>query len=275
MSQVVVTGYASMDYSMDIADFEGPGHTSLVTRRPRYAEPGGIARFFAGLVGHAGRAISWVGRDEESAQWVNALESWGANTRGIHALEGRMPTSFLFHASGGGSMCFFDSGIADAAEMRMSVEDEEAVSSASVAVVAVGPSHVSRRVLEIVRPDARVVWVVKADPKAFPLELRQHLTDRADVIVHSHQEDAFVAETVGEAGPALVIRTAGSGPVSWRQGDQSGVLDVTPLDRHVDATGAGDSFVGHFAGAQLDGDDVETAIRTAIEATRGFLVNRD
>lgn len=275
MSQVVVVGYASTDFSMDIADFEGVGRTSLITRRPTHSEPGGIARFFSGLVGHAGRAITWVGTDDTSRQWINALESWGVNTTGVHAMQGRMPTSFLFHTSGGGSMCFFDSGIVDVAAMHMSAQDEEAISTANVVLVAVGPSQVSQRVLEIMRPDATLMWVVKADPHAFPIELRQNLASRADVIFHSHQEDAFLTEVAAQIGTALVIRTAGSDPVLWRQGDQSGELAVTPLDRQVDATGAGDWFVGYFVGLHLEGVDVETAIRTAIEATRGFLVNRD
>lgn len=275
MKQVVVAGYASMDLSMDVAAFEGVGRTTLVKRRPSTMEPGGIARFFPGLVKHRVRANSWVGSDESSRQWVEALKTNAIDVGGVYALAGRMPTSFLFHAGEGGSMCFFDQGVADPNEMRLAATDEEFIASADLVLIAVGPRQVSERILQILGAGTRLVWVVKADPVAFPVELRAALAMRADVILHSHQEDAFLAEGASHAPSALFVRTAGDRPVEWRQGNEHGTLAVRALEKHVDATGAGDFFAGHFVGQYLAGVDVETALTSAIEATHGFLANRD
>lgn len=275
MKHVVVTGYASMDLSLDVSAFEGVGRTTLVTRRPAEMEPGGIARFFPGLREHRTRAISWVGSDEPSQRWVRAVAAHAVDVSGVHEMSGRMPTSLLFHADEGGSMCFFDQGVADPNDMLLSTSDEEAIASADLVLIAVGPSQVSERILQLLGVGTCLVWVVKADPMAFPVELRAALAARANVILHSHQEDSFLADAASNAPSALFVRTAGREPVEWRHGSEHGALAVRTLDRHVDATGAGDFFAGHFVGQYLADVDIETALTSAIEVTHRFLANRD
>lgn len=273
MMAVTVIGYSSMDHSMRIGSFQGAGHTTLIEGGAGAVEAGGIARIFDGLEGCTSRAVSWVGQDELSLRWIRALQSVGVDVSGVQALEGHMPTSYLFHAGSGESLCFYDAGIG--APHALTSEARTAIKDADSLVVAIGPTAMTEAALDLVSDNAVVVWVVKADPVSFPLALRQQLVHRADVILHSHQEDDFL-RSVGARprSDALIVRTAGESPIVWQQGEQVGSVDVEPITGPINATGAGDHFAGCFLGAYLRQQDVERSLQTAADATRGFLQYR-
>lgn len=274
MKRVVAVGYASLDHSMGVETFHGAGRTSLVNRAGAGPEPGGIARLFAGLGGHACNAISWVGQDAASEQWIAALRSRGVNVEAVQQLAGHMPTSFLFHSQSGDTMCFFDSGITDADAMQLTTPGIDALVKADVVIIAVGPRAACEAVLEHVSPDAQLVWVVKADPEAFPVPLRKQLIARANVVLHSHQEDSFIREAWNAEFPGLVIRTAGAESVQWTHGAFAGLIPVDPVLGATDATGAGDWFAGHFIGSFMAGSPVDEALRIAVRESHSYLVGR-
>lgn len=274
MKRVLVIGYASLDRSMGVDTFQGAGRTSLVTRPGGGPEPGGIARLFAGLADHSPAAVSWVGQDEASAQWIGALQRRGVNTEAVQQLDGHMPTSFLFHADSGDTMCFFDAGIADPTGMQLSTSAVEAIRNADVVIVAVGPHAACEQALDVLPPAAELVWVVKADPQAFPVTTRRRLIARADAVLHSHQEDAFMREAWSSEFPGLVIRTAGADSVQWTHGADAGLAPVEPVSVSTDATGAGDWFAGHFVGAYVAGNSVDYSVAHAVRASHAYLVGR-
>ncbi len=274
MTRAVVVGYASVDTCVGVDRFEGVGRTSLISRAARQPEAGGIARLFAGLKAFNCAAISWVGMDAGSQMWVDTLNRMGVDTTGVTALEGGAPSAYLFHSASGETVCFFDPGVADAGAMLVPEEQYATVSAADVVVIAVGPSRVTREVLARISDTCTLVWIVKADPDAFPLSLRTQLLDRADIVVHSHQEDGFVREAAGGAVKSLIIRTAGAESVHWARGDAAGQVPVQAVASGVDATGAGDWFAGHLIGAHLSGSGVTESIESAVKATHQYLLSR-
>ena len=284
---ISVIGYASLDYSMSILDFELWGKTSIIGRRlsSSWPEAGGIARLLPGLVGSSTvNAISWVGEDSTSQLWIDALERSGSSTLGVSRIPGTAPTSYLFHDHAGRTMCFFDPGILDASLMTLSQRPTEYVRDSDVVVSAVSPQAATRQMLEVIRPESLLAWVIKADPHSLPLDLRIRLLKRADVVIYSHQEDEFLASALG-TGPAgktldelpgkVLIRTAGDGDIRWNRDAEKGSCAVTPISQIIDSTGAGDWFAGQFLGMYLVTADVVSSIEWAISSTRDFLQNRE
>jgi sugar/nucleoside kinase (ribokinase family) len=119
-----------------------------------------------------------------------------------------------------------------------------------------------------------VVWAVKADPDAYPPPLAARLLARADVVLLSAGERAFLArQGVAPRAGALVVETHGAGGVRWRRDGRAGAAPVVPLPV-ADTTGAGDAFAaGVIAGLAAGGGD-EAAVRRGIETSRALLEAR-
>ena len=80
--------------------------------------------------------------------------------------------------------------------------------------VTIGPVAATRSCARNARSEAKLVWVVKDDPRAMPRDLAARMTARADVICYSQAERAFVDEalrsSVGNArGDQIMIETRG------------------------------------------------------------------
>src|SRR5207245_11444346 len=106
-----------------------------------------------------------------------------------------------------------------------------------------GPDSVAHEILALTPPRPRLVWVVKADPKAFPPRLASRLAARADVISASRGEAAFVAEAIAAGHPRpgrIRVETRGSegASVAWR--GKSIDVPASPITG-ADPTGAGDT----------------------------------
>jgi sugar/nucleoside kinase (ribokinase family) len=263
---------------MSILDFELWGKTSIIERRlsSGWPEAGGIARLSPGLVGSSTvHAISWVGEDSSSQLWIDALERSGSSTLGVSRIPGTAPTSYLFHDHAGRTMCFFHPGILDASLMTLSQRQTEYVRDSDVVVSVVSPEAATHQMLEVIRPESMLVWVVKADPHSLPLNLRIRLFKRADMVIYSHQEDEFLVTALGtdHAGKALdeiagkvLIRTAGDGDIRWNRDSEKGSCQVTPISQII---------AGQFLGKYLVTEDLASSIELAISSTGDFLQNRE
>ena len=283
---VVVIGYSSVDYSMRVRDFRGIGNTTLVQRRlsATWPEAGGIARFFPGLVGGLEcSAISWVGSDIQSQECTQEIERSGVNTSGISVLAGTAPTAYLFHDSSGSTSCFFAPGILDSSQQIISESQSQLLLNASHVIAAVGPEVATRQMLEILKPSTVLVWTVKADSESLPIELRTRLFERANIIIYSHQELPFLQEisTIGENDPLeanfsgkLIIRTSGKSEVECTNNGARATFAVDPIEGEINATGAGDYFVGQFVGSYISSTNLSASMNLAISRTSVFLANR-
>lgn len=283
---VAVFGYSSVDYSMRVREFQGMGSTTLVQRRlsSTWPEAGGIARFFPGLVGdYETSAISWVGSDAPSHEWIREIERLGAQTSGIAVLPGTAPTSYLFHDSEGATACFFVPGILDSSQQTISQTQSQMLIHASHVIAAVAPEVATRELLEILNPTTQLIWIVKSDRESLPLDLRTHLFERADVIIYSHQELAFLQEISAirnndplDAGLAekLIIKTSGKSDVQCANNGDRSSYAVAPVKGEINATGAGDFFAGQFIGSYISTRNLSDSVNIAIVRTFDFLSNR-
>jgi len=283
MTSVAVTGYASLDYVVQLNAPPRPNQTSLIVSRPSEAWPrlGGSPSYIVPALARAGVAaatmITWVGADEQGAQYLRFLDDAGLSTAGVsRALPGPTPVCILAYDPAGACYCFYEAaggrGVSfDAGQLAL-------IDSADWVCAAAQPTAASRDVLARVKPGQRLAWAVKADADAFPLDVRRDFAARADLIVHSRGERPFVEAALAEAGPGrpgrILVETRGSDGAQFTIGGRS--VDV-PTERiaTADPTGAGDTFIGGLIAALIkDPNDPVAAIHAAGAAARVMLTAR-
>jgi len=277
---IVVTGYASLDYAVRLDRPPQADHTATILTRPsEWPRLGGSPAYIAmALVANGERdaaPVSWIGDDAVGVHYRDALTRHGVRTDGIEARPGRTPTCILAYQPDGGCHCFYDPGLARPPDLG--APQRALVASADCLCVTVGPTDATRAALALARPEAFVVWAVKADRRAVPDDLAAALAARADAVVFSRGEATFVARAFAAARPGarprLSVETRGSLGVAI---DCDGVVEIVPADpiEAADSTGAGDTFLGGFLAALVGGAQPRDAAQAGAAAARALLTTR-
>ena len=196
-------------------------------------------------------------------------------TDGIRVRPGRTPISILAYEPDGRCHCLYDPGLTAEADLD---EGQRALIAAAKAVcVTVGPTKATWEAIRLARPDAMLLWAVKADPRAVPPDLAAALAARADIAVFSQGEAGFVAEASSTADrPArrrIDIETRRRNGVAFMRDGAASVFPVASVEVE-DSTGAGDTFIGGFLAAWVKTADPEEAVRAGVAAARALLVSR-
>jgi ribokinase len=246
---IVVTGYASMDYAMRLDCPAAADRTATILSRPReWPRLGGSPAYVASALAAAGvrgaTPVSWIGDDAQGVRYREELRLRGVETEGVRARPGRTPICILAYQPDGGCLCLYDPGFDPPPSLD---EGQRAlIRAADLLCLTVGPAEATRQALALARADAKLVWAVKADPRATPPELAARLAARADFIVHSRGEAEFVAGA--GATQAVRIETRGADGVVLFHGDGETRVAVERIATE-DATGAGDVWLGGFLAA--------------------------
>ncbi|MFF8818234.1 PfkB family carbohydrate kinase [Leucobacter sp. NPDC015123] len=279
---LLVAGYASVDFAMQLAPFRGTDATTTVLGRadewPRYGGVAHVTRAAAAprapdpsgkgtaVVGSSVRveALSWVGQDPDGAAWIDAVERGGAGCGGIATRGTRSPTSFLLYPEGDGTICLFDPG--DCHDGALTSEQRRLAAAADAVVVTIGPEHATRELLDAIRPDATLCWILKQDPDSLSGDLATALAARADVITLSEGESGYLAGIAAAARPGTdIIVTRGSRGAELRRVTANATIEPigsVPAEpvAGVDTTGAGDTFSGTLA-ARIAADPIRARDR--------------
>lgn len=278
--RVAVVGYASLDYVVRLDTAPRPDRTStILSRAADWPRLGGAPAYVAAALAAGGvsdvTAVSWVGDDREGERYRMSLANRGLSAEGIGLRPGRTPVCILAYEPDGGCHCLYDPGLRR--EPAMDRRQRTLIAAADALCITVGPAGVTREALALARADASVAWVVKADPRAVPRDLAQALATRADVIIFSRGEAAFIEHALKRANHAIrrpvVVETRGRREVALKQGSEIDVVPVDPIEID-DPTGAGDTFAGGFLAARLTGADPATALRAGVAAARAMLAER-
>jgi ribokinase len=280
VTRIVVTGYASLDYVVHLDGVPTANRATRIVERSAWPRLGGSPAYVAAALVAAGEhtatPVTWIGKDTAGETFLAGLREAGIASEGVAVNEaGRTPVSVLAYQPDGGCICFYDPGLDDrptltAAQWRL-------VAEAEWVCVTAGPASVTDEVLAMIRERTRLVWVVKADPKAFPSRLAARLAARADVISASESEAAFIAEAIAASSPRsgrIRVATRGSdgASVSWR--GKSIDVSASPVTG-ADPTGAGDTFVGGLIAALArTSDDPPGAVEAGIAAAERLLRSR-
>jgi ribokinase len=170
----------------------------------------------------------------------------GVETEGVRARLGRTPICVLAYQPDGGCVCLYDPGLDPAPTLD---DDQRAlICAADVLCLTVGPTQATREALALARPEAKVVWAVKADPRATPPDLAAALIARADIVAYSRGEVGFVAAAGATRRDAVRIETLGAEGVALFHAGAETRVAAEPISCE-DATGAGDTWLGGFLAA--------------------------
>jgi len=274
---IVVTGYASMDYALRLDSPAAPDRTATILSRPReWPRIGGSPAYVASALAAAGvrgaTPVSWIGDDVQGVRYREELRLRGVETEGVRARPGRTPICILAYQPDGGCLCLYDPGL----DPPPALDDGQRalISAADLLCLTVGPAQATREALTLARPDAKVVWAVKADPRATPPDLASDLAARADFIVHSRGEAAFVAEAGPTRRDAVRIETRGPEGVAIFHDGEETLVPVEPIATD-DSTGAGDAWLGGFLAAHCVRDETLIAsARSGSESVRELFAAR-
>jgi ribokinase len=281
VTKIVVTGYASLDYAMRLDRAPQPDATATILARPlEWPRLGGSPAYIACAMVAAGltlvKPVSWIGDDADGRRYSEALVGRGVAVDGIALRPGRTPVCILAYQPDGGCNCLYDPSLPG--PLLLDENQKKLVADARWVCLTVGPAEATAQALAVARPDAQVVWAVKADPRAVPPELAAAIAARADVIAWSRGEARFVADAFKAAGAPkrrrLLIETRGRDGVSLCIDEHEEIIPVEPLAAE-DTTGAGDTFLGGLLAALVNNPDkLAAAVEAGALAARAMLVAR-
>jgi ribokinase len=281
MTGIVITGYASLDYCVQLDRAPRPDATATVLSRPlEWPRLGGSPAYVASSLAAAGvrevRAISWVGADADGREYAKSLSLRGVRVDGIGVRPGRTPICILAYQPDGGCHCFYDPSLSG--PLVLDASQEALVARAEWVCLTIGPPEATRQALAAASPGAKIIWAVKADPRSMPSELAAMIAARADIIACSRGEAGFVADALAACrAPArgrLLLETRGSDGVFLRAGEVEEIIGVEALAAD-DTTGAGDTFLGGFLASLMAAPDLPSeAVKAGAKAAREMLTAR-
>ena len=249
MKNIVIIGYASIDYPAVLDGYFKGDQTVMIKQRPAdaFPRPGGCPLYVAKpLTSDASKVsiITWVGDDDLGTLFQSWVAKEGVNVDGIATVEsGNTPVCFLIYQADGSCGCCFDPGMLGREALEQSQID--LLREADLLCITVGPPEIGRQALSTISDTCKVAWVAKNDPLSYPSDFRQQLGTRADFIFCNQQERSWIDGAVpsDRTSKPLIIETSGGDSVHVDHSRQRTSVAVTPISFN-DASGAGDTLAG-------------------------------
>ena len=275
MTYLAATGYASIDYVVGLAGRIIGDQTTLINSRDPAAWPraGGCPTYVAVAAAKSGQkshAVCWVGDDEAGRGFKRELASKGVGIEGVETLAGRCsPTAILAYQSDQSCACLFDPAFPG--EEQLNTQQKGILRDASHICVTAGPPHLLEDILHCRADRARLYWVLKRDLHAYPADLRDELSEQANVIFCNAAERDLIGRTAPET---IIVETGGEHGVMVQSGDRRDTVEVKRLEIS-DTTGAGDTLAGGFIAAEMASRAAPVeALRMGLSSTRDLLIAR-
>lgn len=280
---IAIIGYASLDHVAMLDSVPRPGRTSTILARPDRAWPrlGGSPAYVAGALAASGvanaRPVSWIGDDDAGDAYLRQLRDGGVLIDAVARVPGaRTPIAILAYDPDGGCCCLYDPGIPK--DLTLTPAQREVIEAADWLCVTIGPTRATHAALDALRPDAKLAWVVKDDPRALPLDLAARLAARSDLICHSRAERGILkfalATAPGTRADCILIETLGGEGAVATCGGRSVTVPTSAFET-PDPTGAGDTFAGGVIAALAKGEaDLFVAVEAGHRAAAALLRGR-
>ena len=265
---VLATGYPSLDYILPVSHSPKVGETALLSLVPSdsvvtYGGCGiNVAVALTKLGFRTGVAVV-LGSDYLGSLYLSYLNTLHIDVTDVISLpDGQTSRSYLFRNPDGEYQNFFFPGAADAWRGTLSLQT---IRHARYAVVTVGAYHYNKQFVEIaVQSGVPLIWELKPDVFAFPIEGMQRFAQASSYILMNHIEYAFIAEALGLESPSHLLNERTQAVVVTRGAEgcqvytREGVHPVAavPPAQVVDTTGAGDAFTAGFLAGLLRKYDV-------------------
>ncbi len=260
MLDLLATGYPSLDYIFPVSHSPRVGETALLDAALDEVEPlfGGCgANVAVGLrkLGLNTGIAMIVGDDEKGDLYRSYLAERQVDQQDVIVVPGaKTSRSYLFRNRQGEFQNFFFPGAADRWRGTLCLNR---LDSTRYALVTVGPYRYNAQFVEQVRKaDVPLIWQLKSDIFAFPVDAIQAFAKASTIILMNHLEAEFVRRSLrlnslndllGGSTTALVVTQGAQGAVLRTDAGRQKV-NACPVTV-VDTTGAGDGFtIGFLAG---------------------------
>jgi ribokinase len=278
VSGVFVVGSINQDFVLQVERRPEPGETVTDARLATHnGGKGANQAAAAALLGADVILLGRVGDDGFGEPLVEALAEKGVDTSLIEAApDSSTGTAFITVTPDGEN----EITVAPGANRRLSAEDvDDASATIGGARVLVAqmevPPEVVLRAVEVAAGHGTRALVNLAPPFEVPGELLQEL----DPLVVNEHEAAFLLENkvqgvdgalsaaseLLDLGPRSVVVTVGGDGAVFSDGESTKHLSAPEVDV-VDATGAGDAFVGALAARLARDAPLEDAVGYAVRA---------
>lgn len=283
---VVVVGYASIDFVWRAGSTPTPGRTAMlagdVDPPPRFGGCGPNAAVQLARLGRAAGIVTWLGDDEYGQRYVRHLSAAGVDVRGVEVAAGRpSPRTLLIYDPSGSATCLYHP--AGSRDQGLSDQAATLLREARAIALTVAPAPLTRAALAVRRPDQLLAWDVKADVDAYPPTLCRDLLAAAAVVCLNRDEVGFLAPALEGAGEPLErLRRASHGLLVVTLGAQGCLVSAASAWVSVpaeavevaDPTGVGDAFFAALLDACLSETDPITAVTTATSHAAVYLRTR-
>ena len=276
MTELVVTGYASMDYVVALNGFVQVDKTTLVSHRDSTAWPrlGGCVSYVsvaAALAGHRVTPISWVGSDRDADAFLDVLNKLNISTAGIHRQsDSASPVAMLIYQADGSCSCLFDRAFSGTEILAPTQLD--AIGRADHLCLTAGPGHLMDPILNARKPSAKLYWVLKNDVSCFTPQICERLSSEADVIFGNRAESHMIDGLTSQS--TTIVTTNGTAGVDIYTGGLHIETKVNYVETN-DPTGAGDTFAGGYIGALIGGGTTQKqAAKIAANSVSQLLMSR-
>lgn len=254
--RITVVGSINLDLVASAPALPRPGETVTGARLARH--PGGKGANQALAARRLGAEVSLIGRvgeDEMAAAALDLLSSAGVELSGV-AADPDEPTGVALIA--------------------VDPTGENQIVVCAGANHRVGPEHLQARIdcpliVQLELPIATVEAAVGRATEFVCVNLApaapvsDQLLRRADLIVVNETEAAFYGDLLHHGGGRVVVTQGARGAVMHQRGAEL-ARAVPPRVEAIDATGAGDAFVGAICVALLEGMAPEAALQFACAA---------
>jgi len=279
--RAVTTGFATVDYSIELAEqFNGTGtRTIRHTAADAWPRAGGAALYASKQLvrkGIAAAPVTWIGSDAGGKAYRAECAAANVPTDGLQILqEATTATCFLIYQPDGDYGCLFQPPTVE--PRALSAAQRDLLIDAKFVLLAVGPPALAGEILAAIAPSAVVAWVAKTDHTAYPSPVRRAYAARADYIFCNARERDFVNASldVRHKPGQVIVETRGSNGVLVDMHEREFIVPVAESIETPDTTGAGDTLAGATMAAILAGEnDLEVAVAEGIAQSAELLRSR-
>lgn len=278
--KVAVSGYATLDYVVQLADdFHGTGTViGELGVSGAWPRAGGAALYASRRIaaaGHRAFALTWIGDDGDGGHYLRACQRAQICCDAIDQRRAvKTPRCVLIYNPGGDYGCLLDTG-SESME-RLTSAQTKVVQEANHMCISAGPAQATMDILGCIADGQQVSWIAKLDRRSFPDEVCRRLARRANFIFCNASEREFIEASFVNDRPAnqTIIETLGSAGVLIDSTDGKRVIPTTAIKAY-DTTGAGDTLAGEvIAQLCLGNADVDEAVARGMAAAKDLLASR-
>ena len=253
---ITVVGSVNLDLVASGAPLPHPGETVTGARLARY--PGGKGAnqaLAAARLGHQVRLIAAVGNDDMAEEALKLLRAGGVDLSATHFLNGETTGVALIAVDSGG-----ENQIVVAAGANHRALPEQL--PARIETPLILQLELPIETVEAAAGRGTDFVCINLAPAA---PVSDQLLRGADLLVVNETEAEFYGDLLHQGGGRVVVTLGARGAVMYQRGAEI-ARATPPTVKAVDATGAGDCFVGAICVALLEGMEPEAALRFACAA---------